>query len=143
MKLELKHLAPYLPYGLRFYNKKINKDSIQVTVAIISAWEGNYIDIKPILRPLSDLTKEIKHDGNKFVPIDRILKQFSSEYQFSDDGIAKTLKSDNYTILLFINNVIAPECHFGIYRVFAKWHFDIFGLIPEGLAIDFNQQKEG
>ena len=65
MKLELKHLAPYLPYGLKvdyngkmwytdcvtLYNDIILIDESKVTPASIC-------DVKLILRPLSSMTKE-------------------------------------------------------------------------------------
>lgn len=80
--LKLEHLAPYLPYSLKFMagNKKCNVAYMSTKkLALIKiggyggevwkcAWGKLPKNVKPILRPLSDLTKEIKHNGNAFVP---------------------------------------------------------------------------
>lgn len=50
--------------GVRFNEKECSFHSIS----------NNFC--KPILHPLSDLTKEIEHDGEKFVPMDSIKKEF-------------------------------------------------------------------
>jgi hypothetical protein len=67
-QLTLEHLAPYLPYGLKILNgwgdiKKLN-------YSYLDDENNGFINhVKPILRPLSDLTEEIEHNGVKFVPI--------------------------------------------------------------------------
>lgn len=153
-KLELKQLAPYLPYGLKCvicfpyedvetaiqYNQLANLIGANSYAGLFdNQFDDQCMDgFKPILRPLSDLTKEIEVDGKKFIPIERMIIQFSSEYKYCDNGMIKTFQSLDDTILLFINNKIAPECHYGIARVLFKWHFDVFGLIEKGLAIDIN-----
>jgi len=62
-KLELKHLAPYLPYGLKIYHKKEVfeltgiKPHCGITMLTFDGVgiEWGYINnCKPILRPLSD-----------------------------------------------------------------------------------------
>jgi len=65
MKLELKHLAPYLPYGLKGLGKFPNgKNNIRdINVNNIMAFVDNDINSKPILRPLSDLAKETEYGG--------------------------------------------------------------------------------
>lgn len=159
MKLELKHLIPYLPYKLecKLLNFKCDyvgepygyangyyfiNEELYVTFKDRSTAGKSVSNFQPILRPLSDLTKQIDVDGNRFVPIYRIIKQFSTEYHFRDSGMLMSLESLDDTILMFINNEIAPECHIGIFRVLSKWHFDVFGLIQRGLAIDINTIEE-
>ena len=65
MKLELKHLAPYLPYELKVdYNGKVW--SIEPVIMYNKVLLSNEDDadssficaIKPILRPISSITKE-------------------------------------------------------------------------------------
>jgi hypothetical protein len=61
-------LAMSLPYGLKVVNgNNYNK------ICDFTAWSevGMWLLEKqmPILRPLSDLTKEIEHKGERFVPI--------------------------------------------------------------------------
>lgn len=75
MELELKHLAPYLPYGLRVKTEdgmfKVIGWVDDIGICLDTMYYGaNAISTyKPILRPLSDLTKEIEHIGERFVPI--------------------------------------------------------------------------
>ena len=73
MKLEIKHLAPYLPYGLMIKvglattaEMTLNKNDREL---VDISWVLNNDAYEPYLRHLSDLTKEIEHNGEKFVPI--------------------------------------------------------------------------
>ncbi len=81
---------------------------------------NGYFNFKPILHPLSDLTKEIDHNGEKFVPVVEIMKikdggeWISVQYQ--------PIKNNPYWVI----------------EKLYEWHFDIHGLIGEGLAIDIN-----
>ena len=85
MKLEIKHIAPYLPYGLKAKFQSINKKTCRkYVIGTISAMYSDCSiccydtvnatpdNFKPILRPLSDLTKEIEVNGEKFVPVKKI-----------------------------------------------------------------------
>ena len=145
-KLELKHLAPYLPYGLKV--KVITKSGHLDNVALdlIGAairkeehygdiWKANVEDfgitawyplgdVKPILRPLSDLTKEIEHNGERFVPIQRL-------------GYDKVTPSPITRLLDDLKN--RPKLlPYWLFEKLFEWHFDVFGLIEAGLAIDIN-----
>ena len=119
MKLELKHLAPYLPYGLKFKDipKGYNKDRL---LNIVS-FEWCLSNGKPILRPLSDLTKEIKVNGNLFTPNHHpLFKIFiSADMDWFIDNCP-----------FFVD--------YGQVQKLLEWHFDVFGLIDAGLAIDKN-----
>lgn len=145
MKLELKHLAPYLPYGLKINIngmettltgiKQTYRDSLLINHSFM-VWESLTENKKPILRPLSDLTKEIECNGEKFTPIYKLRK-----YGFY------TVKNDDYFIRRegsfggwsgFENCESLP---FFIIQLFLEWHFDVFGLIDAGLAIDINTLK--
>lgn len=126
-KLELKHLAAYLPYG---FKAKIAGQYIDKIIGLFNDGVYNesyhpddgdlplFIDIKPILRPLSDLTKEIEVNGEKFVPCEKL--GYESGYKYL---LKKPLKYN----MVFQDGL----------KLF-EWHFDVFGLIPEGLAIDIN-----
>jgi len=119
MKLELKHLKGYLDTGLRV---ELEEQGIEVfTIRLLNSCSVD--GIKPILRPLSDITKEIEVNGEKFVPI---------------DWIDKNHNANNYApCAIMLDGTI----ELGFYKDFQKlfeWHFDIFGLIEKGLAIDFN-----
>lgn len=138
-KLELKHLAAYLPYQL----KCVYKGDKNVSILGLSYNEGekllikigihewtNFFNIKPILRPLSDLTKEIEVNGEKFVPADILFPvcEFKSEYER-----IVAIKE------LELQNAITHSCtYFSIVQKLFEWHFDVFGLIEKGLAININ-----
>lgn len=129
MKLELKHLAGYLPYGLRVnirQERQVSREEWKwfETENILngSFLTWNLENLTPILRPLSDLTKEIEVNGEKFVPIDFNAFEYSKE-----------------DIIEFQNRFIHYKgMKFGIIERLFEWHFDIYGLIPKGLAIDIN-----
>lgn len=140
MKLELKHLTPYLPYELK---GKEYPDGAMYELLSLSmdkfSWRPFYesgefgrlphrIDCKPILHPLSDLTKEIEVDGEKFVPAKIVEEKFIERFKVKSigDGWA-----DNLTEYL-------RSYPYGMIELLIKWHFDVFGLIESGLAIDIN-----
>ena len=174
MKLELKHLAPYFPYGLKMamtydsIEDYENIDSDELCLQKGSVWElyllttdsieffggecddfalkndtfriANNGTLKPILRPLSDLTKEIEHISytkdlepnlTKIIPEDFFRKHWflsiREDGHFSTDNgdgtcTGYTYKSASYDIIILL----------------LEWHFDIYGLIKNGLAIDIN-----
>jgi hypothetical protein len=131
MKLELKHLAPYLPYGLKgVYHESIITLSLN---GFSSATEIGYdislflkCEIKPILRPLSDLTIEITHNGQTFVPIEWFEeKYFATDLPAQCERIIEDDRWVNQSSYMLIEQLF-------------EWHFDVFGLIEKGLAIDIN-----
>jgi len=156
MELELKHLACYLPYGLKvFHNHNIYEVTIEdrmdsETISFQDAIENLH---KPILRPLTDLTKEITIDGynegKPFMPIERVyyktllkepIKFIINEYEesifiqweFADN------RSD-YDVIHTKNIMNSISASF--YEILLSWHFDFHKLIEKGLAIDINTLK--
>jgi len=75
--------------------------------------------LKPIFRPLSDLTKEIEHNGVKFIPAQKL-----GESGFVFPGHT------------WVHMVL--ELPYWVIEKLIEWHFDVFGLIEKGLAIDIN-----
>jgi len=121
MKLELKHLAPYLPYGLVFNLTRSHNPftCIGLTVhedGIMAHRKGGSSNVsldkyyKPVLRPMSDLTNEMAHKSG--------------------------YKNANALKLMVISHKIP---YIGMDNLFTH-HFDVFGLIHAGLAIDINTQ---
>jgi hypothetical protein len=132
MKLELKHLAAYLPYDLKGKYKLQDVDENYPEEIRDKLLTSSNLDFfieycKPILRPLSDLTKEITIKGEKFVPIEYI--ENNSHVGFDCNKMLLQLNENHNWIY-----------HFDYYIVMylIEWHFDIYGLIDEGLAIDIN-----
>lgn len=146
MKLEATQIIPYVSYGLKVKSKrhfckygeetilKVNGIAFQDT-AEIHYWQYEFVfdndlkfaninekGFKPILRPLSYLTKEIEVNGEKFVPHIKL-------------GGRPNLK--DYDIEYLSNHI--NDMSFGLIKQLIEWHFDVFGLIEKGLAIDFNE----
>jgi len=164
MGLELKHIAPYLPYKLNwdlstteYGEEEVNRlkecklislgnppmTGMTLQTNIRSQNNGiMHLDIgagKPILHPLSDLAKEIEHNGEKFIPMEVINKQNSfGEYLYIQDG----KDSRNYMGLDWWTE---EEGGFEfwemqvVYEKLFEWHFDVFGLIEANLALNFNE----
>ena len=131
MKLELKHLAGYLPYGLKIEHPTmlVGKRNIselrnlgQTNIEISHRLYVQISECKPILRPLSDLTKEIEVNGEKFVPIDEIAEIEEVVCTYSIEFFETSIK--------YLPNWITEKL--------LEWHFDIHGLIENDLAIDKN-----
>jgi hypothetical protein len=74
---------------------------------------------KPILRPLSQLTQEIEHNGEKFVPAGKMITHgFHNSFWYELD------KFDyRYLYAMDLEKLL-------------EWHFDIYGLIENNLAIE-------
>jgi len=136
--LTLEHLAPYLPYGLkvkvedykcdyvgREFDEVIgfhqwDKSGLLWSVLTEGGAKPSLNRVKPILRPLSDLTKEIEVDGEKFVPLNKLRLDFDLDFDAEERS--------------FVNMFEILED----YNKLLKWHFDVHGLIPKNLAIDIN-----
>ena len=133
-KLELKHLAPYLPYDLECKVWKpahIHNNKVVKLVGLINKdcgcfTQNNYYydEFKPILRPLSDLTKVIQHNGDEFIPY--------IEYNYISEFLEE-LSTLDYTYM--------DHVQYKVINVLFELHFDVFGLIEKGLAIDINTIK--
>ncbi|WP_417444619.1 hypothetical protein [Joostella sp.] len=128
MKLELKHLAPYLPYKINYFIDFEDGDTsiwelegLTKEEIFIDGYDTNYEskNCKPVLRPLSDLTKEIDYNGDRFYP-----------YNELKIPLDLSLNMDYRNINNFPYKVISKMI---------EWHFDVFGLIDKGLAINMNE----
>lgn len=128
MKLELKHLAGYLPYGVKIETPY----GVEILEALGEDWifteqkRAYHFIEKPILRPLSDLTKEIEVNGKKFVPIE----YFEDKYY--------TLDLHKQCLRLLENENWINQSDYMLVDYLLSWHFDIHGSIEKGLAIDIN-----
>lgn len=127
MKLELKHISPYLPYELNGYISFL-PDTTFILDGMVKDFvkcytkEGNNTPVsciikkfKPILRPLSNLnTKFCEAHNIEFT------HRLWSDLNFNQ-GSTKEGCSDYFT--------------FKDVQLLAKFHFDLFGLIDAGLAV--------
>lgn len=130
--LELKDICGYLPYGLM---QKHYNDVCSFTIATQSCMGKDVFHEmpirfgKPILRPMSDLTKEITHRGEKFVPLD----------VFNDRG--HFIEFDTAGLLYTVGGCMDSDWLM-VFDKFHEWMFDYRGLISAGLAIDVNTLPE-
>ena len=129
MQLELKHLAPYLSCDLKIHNLITRTTKTMIGCEFIKELRVRTTDglyaydsskIKPILRPLSDLTKEAG-------TID-----FKTIY---------TLSNHN-ELIMFIEDIRNEVFSFKSLKVLLENHFDVFNLIENNLAIDKNTIKQ-
>lgn len=156
MKLELKHLAPYLPYelGILLEISITETDSFPLTTENI---EGVLeYQKKPILRPLDDLVNEITQNGQKVVPIVELLKmQYVSWYKEKEGtryaeiehgqtgtryfAFYKNHSPYNFKLNKYKFMTGRNEIEYWIMQKLIEWHFDVFNLIEENLAVDINK----
>ena len=104
--------------------------------------EGDYLRrIKPILRPMSDLTKSIVvqgyNDDKEFVPIQYLYDMCSTPpdgYNSSDfiDESDEVWSFSDLVEAFDYNKILV------CLDLLNQWHFDYRNLISEGLAIDIN-----
>lgn len=140
-QLTIAHLAPYLPYGIEFMADSSGKTIItemKVLANISGTWfvEGlshsDYlVNIKPILRPLSLMTKEeMEWLNNEFISAD-----LRSEYKVDVSLIEGSNDWKPFIVSRshFMNQTPLP---LSAYLKFFEWHFDVFGLIDAGLAVE-------
>ena len=149
-KIELKDIAGYLPYGLLNYNKK---DLYTLVTIGNSCIGGKYSlclndGIKPILRPISDLYKEIEHNGLKEVPIVELAK--ISEPKRDWDKFEWKLKNsiaykgrlyfefDKHNVRFIYSGLYSTSNYDKLFDYLHSRMFDYRGLIDKGLSIDAN-----
>lgn len=139
-ELELKHLAPYLPYGLKGKSNNGQSDSIDELKGLYSChditltsrlscynsvdYSVDYENFKPVLRPMSDLTNDVLRKTMNLIDHSSHIDWTTNEreYLIKKRGLNGWLNEIPYIITLFL----------------FENHFDVFDLIEKGLAIDIN-----
>ena len=146
MKLEIKYLVSYLPYGLNI--KDVKHGSVFEALHFIttphqdfSLFKGNLDQLindkylKPVLFPLSSLTKEITINGETFVPYDKIKEIYPNTPQFTD-----YIKG-----WMQYYGIMNSKCEYVCILKLFEWKIDVFQLIDKNLAEpvteDFNPYK--
>lgn len=92
MKLELKHIAPYLPYGFKVKHNEYKwvyqleyATLFHIATYTIFQHICNYNEFKPIIRPMSDLYKPLKDRTYPIAVIGRMYEPNGKLY--CEDGI--------------------------------------------------------
>lgn len=133
MELEVKYLAPYLPYRLRGITERNTIFELDIYSSMggkiekrdISGFLNN--NIRPILRPLSDLDSLLK---TNFEMLDSGLhdEEMVNLFCYENIGTDENLVDLDITKLPY-------ECVEYMFRN----HYDVFGLIGKGSAVDINK----
>lgn len=168
MKLELKHICGYLPYGLKWkfegedlIHDVVGLDITRYGIKLLSpTYDNGCCEIhngRPILLPISDLYKEV--DGvvhivelariasekckvefepdistikyNKYHSVVVRCKKWGSEFWYAEDGYFYFEYNGNTMDLYQLD----------LFNYLFEHHFDVYGLIDQGLAIDINTIK--
>jgi len=148
MKLELKHLAPYLPYELKICVSSVDGSDYELLTGLISQNgqdiaqisntdyyfedpKENDFSIAPILKPLSDLIDNILDDNN------------DTNYQLNCElaDLLNTTNSDYFVKALIEGTYYAIDHR--LWNYIEVWlnknHFDWkHNLIKNRLAVDIN-----
>lgn len=158
-RLTIKEVTPYLPFKLQWkfegsddIHEVMGIDITDFGIHLFSPY-GDYgkcriYEGKPLLRPLSQLTEEIEHNGERFVPIDRINNYGkTSGLQPVSYGICDRDINPNLTTYgggSWEGGIEEDISTFQFYRLYEKlfeWHFDVFGLIDRNLALPIDGKE--
>lgn len=136
-RLTIEHLSPYLPYKLVVWHRRHSYPKStslrELTPTVLCYVEvGGINTIKPILRPISDLTKEINHRGETFVPWMKLRNEIKSNPIVSHIDEFKSIHVDfeDYAPGYSLTHEGIP-----IINKLHSWLFDTQNLIESGLAI--------
>jgi hypothetical protein len=150
MKLELKHLAPYLPYALKMANGNFIGEVTAILPNIgdfkitCSNWSESISEskYKPILRPLSDLTQVEMNSIYAAVNAPSHMPDYckcetvgfnGKEFTYTFEG---DISQDGGYEFEITTQVLGNQ--YDLLQELFKRHYDYFGLIENDLAINFN-----
>jgi hypothetical protein len=135
MKIELKHLAPYLPYELQLYGASdiwvmhsLGIEEICIVNGLHTqtlSFDDCLTDYSPLLKPLSEFEYDHIVHIKEYLGIGQWCDQYDDFFDvwFDDaESVQKLVLQAPYEIMQF----------------FLECHFDVFGLIPAGLATELS-----
>lgn len=163
-KLTLKEIAGYLPYSLKIRCGKISHPTMTANLTDDENIDIMYVldepAYKPILYPLEMLTKTIVHNGVEIIPIVEIgkllgfhhlepeeLEDGEIEYGWNERGMEDSqpysfgyFEKGNFGVWPdYIDRDEHPmyfQTNIEAIQLLHELHFDLYGLIERGLAID-------
>ena len=139
-RLTIKELAPYVEHDIKGLLTP-QKEIVTLTGIFVDKFGLHEVQInyngcyalsrfKPLLRPLSSLTDEIEHNGERFVPMVEIKNsEYYSHYELEDF----VRNSFSYGSLNSLSYQLITKLH--------EWHFDVFGLIDRGIALPIDGKE--
>lgn len=132
---KLRVYAAYLPYELELKTDEGNKELVSVHIddEVLGAMGSGGLDVqfydlksvKPILYDLSYLTKEIEHEGERFMSIRKIYE--INGWEWNDDEVNEIDEIGICSDLDILTYATA--------QLLLSWHFNIFSL-PESEYIN-------
>jgi len=141
MKLELKHLAPYLPYGLelRCLNGINSQGEENYSIISFNSKSFSYYSIdnvKPYLRQLNELKNEVGdfYTQTMFDMNGYIGDTIDYKNRYIDSSRTFKIGGDYYVV---------RELPYDFFDKLCSKRYDVFGLIEAGLAIDINTLSDG
>lgn len=93
----------------------------------------NGYGFKPIVRPMSDLTNEINHNGKTFIPLVKHVESMGEPCEDFDPFFL----TDYETAVLNIMSCSEIRTQYDL-EFLLEHKFDVYGWIKDGLAIDLN-----
>ena len=124
-------LAMSYPYEIKLVYRNDKSWPIIMAIGNLDEVLHTNKDYKPILHPLSDLTKPIEHKGEKFVPIKEIQKR-NDFIHLMNGGF----------VIGFQSIYELDELPTWVTKLLIEWHFDIADLLSKGEAINVNTLEE-
>jgi hypothetical protein len=155
-QLELKHIAPYLPYKVKAITADKCVFEVEGIYTFGDIYSSNMGDIpfyctKLILRPMSDLVKEIEINGKKFVPLIELKTGGTNRnevhvFENWDGTNYVCCDNEDHELRFSVKNGFDRSFRgesrqlysYDLFQKLFEWHFDVFGLIADGLAVDYN-----
>lgn len=138
---QLKIYTAYLPYALKLqhmYEKAKHEGETvlrswvkplePLDLGCLFPYRKDSFDWKPILYDLSYLTKEIEHEGETFVPTERLMN-YASNF-----GVNRGVFEHMLSSILEGNTLITELPYYLIVKLL-EWHLNVFQL-PEGEYIN-------
>lgn len=166
-KLTLENIAPFLPYGLKgnlindeYYEPVYAGELFRIETGlttkkrepepfvIVDDYEDYLQYFTPILRPM-DLTKPIILEGKEVIPIVELAKIAFPRHDWFHVNAKNVVTEDkekgfefdgkDFDFYNMHDGKILPVYNqLALFQWLFKHKFDVFGLIPLGLAIDIN-----
>lgn len=133
-EVEIKHLAPYLPHKL------------ETDKGLLKSLEGDYCGcsramaheryicaaVKPLMYPLSDL----KDDMVKILKEEYNEDYYYNKFREEKNELVLNDKQGSAFYWTLTPQDIENRWHWNLVNILIKRHYDVFGLIDKGLAID-------
>lgn len=147
--IDIKEIKHFIGTNL---NVVTNSGTTTLEIALFNPMVGAF---KPIVRPITDLGKVIEHSfKGRFKPMIKLITMLTFPYDCiicdtNEDEIKAHFRiKESFVVLeynfsskgfLFFVNDRYEKVPFEVYQKLFEWHFDVFGWLDKGLAINYNE----